>query len=87
VDLEFVEADELPRNAGREALNRWLEDFYNADAPPATRVPYTFWRGGCGICRAALYGGGRGHVRNSGCDAADGYGISARPDRRGGGAG
>ena len=46
VDLEFVEADELPRKAGREALNRWLEDFYNVDAPPATHVPYTFWRRG-----------------------------------------
>jgi long-chain-fatty-acid--[acyl-carrier-protein] ligase len=46
VDLEFVEADELPRSTGREALNCWLEEFYNADAPPATYVPYTFWQRG-----------------------------------------
>ena len=46
VDLEFVEADELPRNADREALNRWLEEFYNSDAPPATYVPYTLWQRG-----------------------------------------
>jgi long-chain-fatty-acid--[acyl-carrier-protein] ligase len=46
VDLEFVEADELPRSTGREALNCRLEEFYNADAPPATYVPYTFWQRG-----------------------------------------
>ncbi len=46
VDLEFVEADGLPRGSDREAVNRWLEEFYNADAPPATYVPYTFWQRG-----------------------------------------
>jgi len=47
VDLEFVEPDDLPRNVSRGDLNRWLESFYNADAPPAKYVPYTFWeRGG-----------------------------------------
>ncbi len=47
VELEFVEPDDLPREASRGELNRWLEGFYNADAPPATYVPYTFWeRGG-----------------------------------------
>jgi long-chain-fatty-acid--[acyl-carrier-protein] ligase len=53
VDLEFVEAalgaphgDELPRNADRGTLNRWLEQFYNAGAPAATYVPYTFWQRG-----------------------------------------
>ena len=46
VDLEFVEADKFPRSTGREALNCRLEEFYNADAPPATYVPYTFWQRG-----------------------------------------
>jgi len=46
VDLEFVEADEFPRSTGREALNCWLEEFYNMGAPPGTYVPYTFWQRG-----------------------------------------
>ena len=38
---------DLPRQADRTVLNRYLEDFYNADAPPNTYVPYTPWeRGG-----------------------------------------
>lgn len=47
LELEFVEPDDLPRGASRGELNRWLEAFYNADAPPARYVPYTLWeRGG-----------------------------------------
>ncbi len=47
VSIEFVEPDDLPRTADRTTLNRYLERFYNADAPPATYVPYTIWeRGG-----------------------------------------
>jgi long-chain-fatty-acid--[acyl-carrier-protein] ligase len=63
VDLEFVEADELPRSADREALNRWLEEFYNAGAPPATRVPYTFWRrGGTGEMPDPRYASASGDI-------------------------
>ena len=46
VTLEFHEATDLPRRAGREELNRYLEAFYNADAPPAVYVPYTLWERG-----------------------------------------
>jgi len=47
VSIEFVEPDDLPRSASREELNRYLQDFYNSDAPANTYVPYTIWeRGG-----------------------------------------
>jgi len=47
VTVEFHEPDDLPRGGDRETLNRYLEAFYNADAPPAVHVPYTPWeRGG-----------------------------------------
>lgn len=47
VDIDLVEPDGLPRDAGREALNTYLEAFYNEDAPPNTYVPQTLWeRGG-----------------------------------------
>lgn len=40
VDIEFAEPGELPRQADRLTLNRFLEAFYNQDAPPNTFVPY-----------------------------------------------
>ena len=43
VNILFQEVDDLPRDADRETLNRHLETFYNADAPPHTFVPYTWW--------------------------------------------
>ena len=46
VAVELAEPDDLPRSAGREAMNRRLEDFYNEDAPPARYVPYRFWERG-----------------------------------------
>jgi 1-acyl-sn-glycerol-3-phosphate acyltransferase/acyl carrier protein len=47
VTVELHEPDDLPRRAGRAELNRFIEDFYNADAPYNTYVPYTRWeRGG-----------------------------------------
>jgi long-chain-fatty-acid--[acyl-carrier-protein] ligase len=47
VSLELVEPDDFPRNGSREEINRYLEDFYNQDAPPNLYVPYTPWeRGG-----------------------------------------
>ena len=45
VTIEFVETAELPSE--RDALNRFLEAFYNQNAPPDTFVPYYWWdRGG-----------------------------------------
>lgn len=47
VTLELHEPRDLPRQAGRNELNAYLEKFYNAEAPPNTYVPYTIWeRGG-----------------------------------------
>jgi len=46
VTIEFCEPTDLPRNADRNTFNRFLEDFYNADALPNTYVPYTMWEKG-----------------------------------------
>jgi long-chain-fatty-acid--[acyl-carrier-protein] ligase len=47
VTLEFIEPDDLPRTADRATLNRYLEDFYNAEPLPRnTYVPYSIWEGG-----------------------------------------
>ncbi|NOY82150.1 MAG: AMP-binding protein [Kiritimatiellaeota bacterium] len=47
VVIDFDEPGDLPRNAPREELNRFLEEFYNRDAEPNTYVPYSRWeRGG-----------------------------------------
>ncbi|MBK9120276.1 MAG: AMP-binding protein [Phycisphaerales bacterium] len=47
VKLTFVEPEDLPREGGRTALNSFLQDFYNAEAPAARHVPYGWWeRGG-----------------------------------------
>jgi acyl-CoA synthetase (AMP-forming)/AMP-acid ligase II/1-acyl-sn-glycerol-3-phosphate acyltransferase/acyl carrier protein len=43
VDIELYEPTDLPREAGRNAINEYLERFYNQDAPPNTYVPYTVW--------------------------------------------
>ena len=45
VTLEFVEPDDLPRDASRNEINGYLESFYNADAPPARHVPTFWWKG------------------------------------------
>ncbi|MFP4138989.1 MAG: AMP-binding protein [Planctomycetota bacterium] len=47
VHVEFVEPDDFPRDAPREEINEYLEEFYNENAPPNTFVPRTIWdRGG-----------------------------------------
>jgi len=46
VTIELVEPDDLPRDADRSVINRYLEDFYNRDAPANTYVPYTVWERG-----------------------------------------
>ena len=43
VDIVLSEPEDFPRAAGRAVLNRYLEDVYNQDAPPAWYVPYTRW--------------------------------------------
>ncbi len=45
VDLYFAEPADFPRDGDRAAINAYLERFYNEDAPPATYVPYSIWRG------------------------------------------
>jgi len=46
VTIEFYEPQDLPRTADRNTFNRFLEDFYNADALPNTYVPHTIWEKG-----------------------------------------
>ena len=43
VTIELWEPADLPRQADRREINRFLEDYYNADAPPNTAVPRTIW--------------------------------------------
>ena len=50
ITIDLCEPPDLPRNAGRNELNAYLERFYNEDAPPALYVPYTRWE--CGGPRA-----------------------------------
>ena len=44
VSIELREPTDLPRDGGRDALNHYLETFYNEDAPPNTRVSDAFWK-------------------------------------------
>jgi len=46
VTLEFHEPDDLPRDAGRDVINRKMEAYFNEHAPPNTYVPYSIWEGG-----------------------------------------
>ena len=46
VSIELVEPADLPRREGRAAMNRYMEAFYNQDAPPARYVPNTIWEKG-----------------------------------------
>ena len=46
ITIEFYEPPDFPRNADRNTFNRFIEDFYNADALPNTYVPYTIWEKG-----------------------------------------
>lgn len=46
ITIEFYEPDDLPRHADRSTFNRYLEDFYNDDAPQNTCVPYSIWEKG-----------------------------------------
>ncbi len=46
VTVELDEPTDVPRQAERATLNRYLEAFYNREAPPNTHVPYTLWERG-----------------------------------------
>jgi len=46
VQIEFVEPKNFPRTADRITMNRFLEDFYNADASRNTYVPYLCYEKG-----------------------------------------
>jgi acyl-CoA synthetase (AMP-forming)/AMP-acid ligase II/1-acyl-sn-glycerol-3-phosphate acyltransferase/acyl carrier protein len=47
VTLDFHEPADLPHQADRNTINRYLECFYNDGAPGNTYVPYSIWeRGG-----------------------------------------
>lgn len=43
VTVELLEPDDFPRNGTLREINRYLEEFYNAQAPPARYVPYSMW--------------------------------------------
>lgn len=45
VDVRFVEPTDFPFGQDKAVINKYLEDFYNADAPPHTHVPYFWWEG------------------------------------------
>ncbi len=46
VSIELIEPDDLPRDADRDAVNKYLDAFFNENAPPNTYVPHTVWEGG-----------------------------------------
>lgn len=65
VTVELYESDDLPRTAKREAINDYLEEFYNQKAPPNTYVPYTIWEsGGLRELPEPQLGIGGGHVES-----------------------
>lgn len=44
VTMTFAEPNDLPRTAGRQEINRYLEHFFNREPLPRnTYVPYTIW--------------------------------------------
>jgi long-chain-fatty-acid--[acyl-carrier-protein] ligase len=43
VSIELSEPDDFPRNADRHTINRYLERYYNVEAPPNIYVPYSRW--------------------------------------------
>jgi long-chain-fatty-acid--[acyl-carrier-protein] ligase len=63
VTLEFKEPADFPRSAEREALNGYMEAFFNAGNLPATFVPYTIWdRGGVRQMPEPDFGRGAGDL-------------------------
>lgn len=47
VNIALDEPEDFPRGVARGVMNRYMESFYNQEAPPARYVPYSVWeRGG-----------------------------------------
>ena len=47
IQVEFVECPaDFPRQGTKDEINRWLENFYNTDAPYNTYVPFYWWEQG-----------------------------------------
>jgi long-chain-fatty-acid--[acyl-carrier-protein] ligase len=51
VTIEFAEPADFPRKAGRNEINRFLENYYNAAAAPNTYVPYSILQGSSAVTR------------------------------------
>jgi acyl-[acyl-carrier-protein]-phospholipid O-acyltransferase/long-chain-fatty-acid--[acyl-carrier-protein] ligase len=45
VEIDICEPTDFPRLDGKLAMNRYIENFFNENAPPATAVPYYWWQG------------------------------------------
>ena len=45
VTIELSEVNDLPNADDRLALNRYLENFYNKNAPANSSIPYFWWNG------------------------------------------
>jgi len=46
VSIELTEVNDLPIDLGRNAINEYLQNFYNENADHNTYVPYTIWEAG-----------------------------------------
>ncbi len=46
ISIKLIEPDDLPRDAGRNVINSYLEDIYNDNAPGNMYVPYRIWETG-----------------------------------------
>ncbi|MGC9261795.1 MAG: AMP-binding protein, partial [Phycisphaerae bacterium] len=46
VRIVFTEPGEFPRHTGRAVMDRYMEAFFNQEAPPARYVPYSIWQRG-----------------------------------------
>lgn len=44
VNVEFFEPEDFPKTSERLVINRYLEEFYNADNQENTKVRYYFWQ-------------------------------------------
>ncbi|SHN71961.1 AMP-binding protein [Desulfovibrio litoralis] len=45
VEIEFVEAYDLPRDTDKKTFNKYLENFYSLAEQKNTRIPDFFWQG------------------------------------------
>ncbi len=46
VEIELVAPDDFPKNADKNTINKYLEDFYNEKTQPNTYIPYSIWEKG-----------------------------------------